>query len=81
MKGGGLYLNTQNFTILDNVRLINVLILKYNCKCTLRPRAQQGLPVIYISSRSMRKLFPILKPYFTPGMLYKLTGARLTKSI
>jgi heme/copper-type cytochrome/quinol oxidase subunit 1 len=79
VKGGGLYLNTQSFTILDNVRLINVLIIKYNCKCTLH--MQRGLPVIYISSRSMRKLFPILKPYFTPGMLYKLTGARLTKSI
>lgn len=76
VKGGGLYLNTQSFTILDSVRLINVLIIKFNCKCTLH--MQRGLPVIYISSRSMRKLYPILKTYFTPGMLYKLTGARLT---
>ena len=73
VKGGGLYLNTQSFTILDSVRLINVLIIKFNCKCTLH--MQRGLPVIYISSRSMRKVYPILKHYFTPGMLYKLTGA------
>lgn len=70
VKGGGLYLNTQNFTIIDNVRLINVLILKYSCKCSIH--MQRGLPVIYISARSMRKLYPLLEQYFTPGMLYKL---------
>jgi hypothetical protein len=70
VKGGGLYLNTQSFTIIENVRLINVLILKFNCKCSIH--MQRGLPVIYISARSMRKLYPLLEQYFTPGMLYKL---------
>ena len=54
MEGGGLYLNTQNYTIIDNVRLINVLIIKFNCKC------------------SIHILYPLLKPFFTTDMLYKL---------
>ena len=77
VKGGGLYLNTQSFTIIDNVRLINVLILKFNCKCSIH--MQRGLPIIYISARSMRKLLPLLEPYFTPGMLYKLRKEKKRK--
>lgn len=67
---GAIVLNTQSFTIQDNVRLINVLILKFNCKCSIH--YQRGLPVIYISVRSVRKLIPELKRYIAPSMLYKL---------
>ena len=62
VKGGGIYLQTQSFTTLEVVRLINVLIIKFNCKCTIHYRADKkieyflGKPVIYISSRSVRKL-------------------------
>ena len=61
VKGGGLYLNTQSFTVIENAQLINVLIIKFNCKCSIH--MQRGLPVIYISSHSMRKLEPLLKPF------------------
>jgi heme/copper-type cytochrome/quinol oxidase subunit 1 len=71
---GGITLNTQSFTVIDNVRLINVLTIKFNCKCTMY--FQRGLPVIYISSSSMRQLFPQLLPHMTPGMMYKLTGKK-----
>lgn len=40
---------------------------------------QRGLPILYISARSMRKLLPLLEPYFTPGMLYKLRKEKINK--
>lgn len=72
VKGGGLYLQTQSFTVLDCVRFINVLIIKFDCACSIH--LQRGLPVIYISSKSMKKLYPQLLPHMSPSMLYKLTG-------
>lgn len=69
-NGGGIILNTQSFSIEDNVRLINVLMIKFNCICTLR--FQRGLPIIYISVHSMRILAPLLLPHMVPEMWYKL---------
>ena len=73
VKGGGLYLQTQSFTIIDVVRLINVLIIKFYCKCSIH--YQEGKPVIYISSRSIRKLRNDLLSHMPDSMHYKLTGA------
>lgn len=72
VKGGGLYLNTQSFSVIETVRLINVLIIKFDCKCSIH--MQRGLPVIYISARTMKKLLPLLKPFFPISMLYKLNS-------
>ena len=72
VKGGGLYLQTQSFTVIEVVRLINVLILKFNCKCSIH--YQEGKPVIYSSSRSVRKLRPELLKHMPQSMHYKLTG-------
>lgn len=69
-KGGGIYLQTQSFTVVDTVRLMNVLMIKFNCKCTLH--MQRGLPVIYISSKSIKKLTPLLLSHMIPSMHYKL---------
>ncbi len=69
-----MYLNTQNFSIEDNVLLINVLMIKFNCVCSIH--LQRGLPTIYISSRSMQELSPLLVPYTAPSMLYKLAKPR-----
>jgi len=71
-KGGGLILNTQSFTVIDVVRLINVLIIKFNCKCTIH--YPDGQPVIYVSVYSIRKLLPQLLPHMTASMHYKLIG-------
>lgn len=75
VKGGGLYLQTQSFTIIDVVRLVNVLILKFNSKCTIH--YQEGKPVIYISSRSVRKLQSELMKHMPESMHYKLKGKSL----
>ncbi len=69
-KDGGVYLNTQSFTLLDNVRLMNVLMIKFECECTLH--LQRGKPTIYIRAASVRKLTPLLLPYMVPSMYYKL---------
>jgi LAGLIDADG DNA endonuclease family len=65
-------LQTQSFTVIEVVRLINVLILKFNCKCSIH--YQEGKPVIYISSRSVRKLRSELLKHMPESMHYKLTG-------
>ena len=72
VKGGGIYLQTQSFTVIEVVYLINVLILKFNCKCTIH--YQEDKPVIYISSRSVRKLRTELLKHMPESMHYKLTG-------
>lgn len=74
VKGGGIYLQTQSFTVLVVVRLINVLILKFNCKCTIH--YQEDKPVIYISSRSVLKLQADLIKHMPTSMHYKVIGKR-----
>ena len=69
-KGGGIYLQTQSFSVIDNVRLMNVLMIKFNCKCTIH--MQRGLPVIYISRKSVKYLTPLLLPYIVSSIHYKL---------
>lgn len=71
-SGGGMYLNVQCFTIIDVVRLMNVLMIKFDCVCTIH--LQRGLPTIYISVGSMHKLTPLLVPHMVPSMMYKLSG-------
>lgn len=45
-------------------------MIKFNCKCTLH--MQRGLPVIYISSKSIKILTPLLLPHIIPSIYYKL---------
>ena len=68
------YLNTHSFTVEECVRLINVLIIKFDCECSLH--FERGLPKIYISARSIRKLYKQLEPHMCTFMLYKLTGKK-----
>lgn len=70
----GMRLYTNSFTIQDNVRLINVLIIKFDCKCTLH--YSKGQSIISISAKSMRRLYPLLALHIVPEMLYKLPKPR-----
>jgi hypothetical protein len=71
---GGIRISTDSFTVQDVVRLINVLVIKYRLKCTLH--IINNKPRIFISSKSMVLLIPIINPYIIPSMKYKL----ITKS-
>jgi len=77
VRGGGIRLKTEGFTVIDVVLLINVLILKFNCKCTIQ--YQEGKPVIYISRRSVRVLSNELMKHIPSSMHYKITGSQHVK--
>lgn len=66
----GMTLQTQSFTIPECVFLINILIHKFNLKCSLH--MQRSQPTIYISSKSMKKIIPLILPYMCNSMLYKI---------
>jgi LAGLIDADG DNA endonuclease family protein len=67
----GLLICTDSFTIPDIVRLINVLIIKYQLDCKIRYHTPTQ-PRIYISQKSMDLLNQIVIPYTHPSMKYKL---------
>lgn len=66
----GLTLQTQPFTIQECVFIISILIYKFNLKCSIHMQRNQH--VIYISSKSMKKLIPLILPYMCSSMLYKI---------
>ena len=72
VKGGGLYLQTQSYSVQECVFIINVLIIKFNLKCSLHLQREQ--PTIYISARSITKLYPNISKYIVPSMNYKFIG-------
>uniref|UniRef100_UPI002A80A58C LAGLIDADG endonuclease n=1 Tax=Daedalea confragosa TaxID=2028083 RepID=UPI002A80A58C len=66
----GLTLQTQSFTVKECVFIISILIHKFNLKCSLH--MQRNQPTIYISSKSMEKLRPLINPYICSSMRYKI---------
>jgi hypothetical protein len=70
----GLILCTNCYSTQDVVRLMNVLMIRYNLDCILRIHRQNNKNSykIYIRQRSMPLLRTIVSPYFHPSMLYKL---------
>jgi hypothetical protein len=61
---------TQSYTIKEAVYIVNVLLHKFNLKCSIH--MQRNQPTIYISSKSMEQLQPYILPYFCNYMKYKL---------
>ena len=77
-KSKGIFLCIDSYSIQDVVRLMNVLIIRYDLKCTLHK--SNGGHRIYISRKSVRKVVEIVKPYFISSMYYKV-GLILEKKI
>jgi hypothetical protein len=82
-KNKGLLLCTDSFTVQEVVLLMNILIIRYNLKCTLHTSA--GLPRIYISPSPNKGKAPIgpleyafytlrkiVDPYMVPFSKYKI---------
>lgn len=72
-KSKGISICTDSYTIQDVVRLMNVLILRYELKCTLHHKTNNNKGYrIYISRNSVAKVVKIVLPYLIPSMYYKV---------
>jgi len=71
-KSKGIYICTDSYTIQDTVRLMSVLIIRYDLKCTLHKASNEQGYRIYISRNSLYKVKKLVKSYFIPSMYYKL---------
>jgi len=69
----GLILCTDSCSLPDVVRLMNVLIIRYELVCTLHKKKENQYR-IYISSKSIPRLQRIVGPYMHESMLYKLSN-------
>lgn len=69
-KSKGIFLCTDSYSIQDVVRLMNVLIIRYDLKCTLH-RSNEDYR-IYISRKSVGKVVEIVKPHLITSMYYKV---------
>jgi hypothetical protein len=69
----GLQLCTDSYSLPDVVRLMNVLIIRYELGCTLHKKRENQYR-IYISSKSMSRLKEIVGPYMHESMSYKLSN-------
>ena len=67
----GLVLCTDSFTLQDVIKLINVLIIKYDINCTMIGYKHKK-PRIYIMPKSLPFLIKLVRPYMLNPMLYKL---------
>lgn len=66
LRGRGLKLYIGFFNILDAVKLINVLIVKYGLQCNLL--LEKDKRCIYIYRSSLNLLFVSIKPYMISSM-------------
>jgi hypothetical protein len=69
-KSKGLILCTDSFSLPDVIRLMNVLVIRYELNCTLH--VDENRYRIQISRASMEKVEIIVKPYMIPSMYYKI---------
>jgi len=69
VKGGGLYLQTQSFSLPECVFIMNILYIKFRLHTSLHK--QRNLPVIYITVKSIKVLYPHISSYIIPSMYYK----------
>jgi hypothetical protein len=68
----GLYLCTDSFTDYDIVRLMNVLLIKYNIKSNLVKISNKSR--IYIPSSESNKISNLVSNYIHSSMKYKILG-------
>jgi len=61
----------DSYTILDVIRFMNVLIIRYELDCTLHFHTPTQ-PRIHIKQKSMPKLRAIVEPFTHESMMYKL---------
>lgn len=68
-RNSGIKLQTQSFSLQENVLLINMLILKFDLECSLHRQRNQY--IIYIKKNSIKKNIHLLLPHIPETMKYK----------
>lgn len=69
VKDGGLYIQTQSFTIKECIFIMNILYIKFRLHTSIH--MQRNLPVIYIKVKSVIILYPNIESYIIKSMRYK----------
>lgn len=75
----GLYLCTDSYSLQDTIRLLNVLLIRYNFNCRIREH-NPGQFRIYIRKQSINDLITLVKPYLHPSFYYKLGINKLSNT-
>src|SRR5437660_5029420 len=77
VRPSGLLLCTNNYSIQDIVRLMNVLMIRYRLECTIHLKRKNNkiTHMIYIRQGSMPSLLNIVSPFMHSYMLYKLKSS------
>lgn len=79
-NSNGLMLCTESYTVVDVVRLMNVLMIRYRLNCTLH-NAVNDKPRIYIKHKSVKDLEAIISSYIVPSMEYKFNKSWRDKNL
>ena len=69
----GLLICTDSYKLVDVIRLMNVLMIRYRLNCTIRVH-NQNYYRIYINQSSMALLVDIVSSYMHYSMVYKLNS-------
>lgn len=78
-KSHGLIICTDSYKLTDIVRLMNVLLIKYDIKSNIRYHSNTQ-PRIYIRQQSMPIVRKLVTPYMDKSMLYKIEGVAKLKN-
>jgi hypothetical protein len=76
-KPHGLIICTDSYKVVDVVRLMNVLMIRYRLECTLRYHRPTH-PRIYIRERSIPLLQTIVRPHIHSSIVYKIKSLEST---
>lgn len=73
-RNKGITLCTDSFTIQEVVLLMNILLIKHNIKTTIhKEKFNYAGGRIYINESELKKIIPLIKPYFVKSFLYKIS--------